>query len=120
MTQMSGYCAQAMAGLELTSERNGDSTRIGVAGELDIATFGELEEELKRVEADEPDLLVLDLRQTNFIDSSGLRVLIAADSRARERGGKVQIVRGSKAVERVFGATGLDQRLDIVDDVPSS
>jgi anti-anti-sigma factor len=108
-----------MPGLQLTSNREGPVARIAVAGELDIASCWQLEEKLKRLEADGPELLVIDLRETVFIDSSGLRTLIAADSRARERGGKLQIVRGPKAVERVLGATGLDERLEIVDSPPA-
>lgn len=104
-----------MPGLELSTETDGTVTRVAVSGELDIANCCQLDEELKRVEAESPEILVIDLRQTVFIDSSGLRTLIAADSRAQERGSKLQIIRGPKAVERVLSATGLDQRLEIVD-----
>lgn len=109
-----------MPGLQLTSSEDGGTTRVAVSGELDIASCGQLDDELKRVETGGPDVLVIDLRETSFIDSSGLRTLIAADSRAEERGGKLQIVRGPKAVERVFDATGLDKRFEIVDAPPAS
>jgi anti-anti-sigma factor len=54
-----------------------------------------------------------------FIDSTGLRALIAADERARSDGRRLAVVRGPKAVERLLAVTQLDQRLDIVEDPDS-
>ena len=50
------------------------------------------------------------------MDSSGLRSLVAADSRAREQGRRLVLVRGRDRVQRVFSITRLDERLEIVDD----
>jgi anti-anti-sigma factor len=54
-----------------------------------------------------------------FIDSTGLRALVAADERARSAGRRLAVVRGPDAVERLLTVTQLDQRLDIVDDPDS-
>jgi anti-anti-sigma factor len=108
-----------MTPLEITTEEGEGQTRVALTGELDIASAPEFEEGLAKVEAGAPSVLVLDLRQVEFIDSTGLRAVIAADERARSAGRRLVIVKGTAAVERVFTVTQLDQRLDIVDDPAS-
>lgn len=100
----------------MTTERLEGQTRIALTGELDIASALEFEEGLTQAEADAPEVLVLDLRQLAFIDSTGLRAVIAADERARSAGRRLVIVRGTAAVDRVLSVTQLDQRLELVDD----
>jgi anti-sigma B factor antagonist len=102
--------------LELTTEIDGTSVRLVLKGELDIASAGQVERELTRVEADAPPTLVLDLRGLAFMDSTGLRIVVAADARAREGSRKLVVVRGPEAVQRIFRMTRLDERLDMVDD----
>jgi anti-anti-sigma factor len=58
---------------------------------------------------------VLDLSELDFMDSTGLRLLIAADSRAREDGRRLTIIKGPEPVQRVFRITRLEERLEIVD-----
>ena len=108
-----------MPPLEISTERRESRTRIALVGELDIASTPRFEEGLAAVEADTPGVLVLDLRRLEFIDSTGLRAVIAADERARAAGRRLVLVRGPAAVERVFNVTQLDQRLEIVEDPDS-
>jgi anti-sigma B factor antagonist len=104
-------------GFELTTQRgeNG-AVRLACKGELDIATAPQVEEELERLEADLPSVLILDLRELEFMDSTGLRTVLAADTRARQAGRRLVVVRG-EAVERIFSHTHVDQRLEIVEDL---
>jgi anti-sigma B factor antagonist len=108
-----------MSPLEIITERREGQTFVALVGELDIATAPRFEEGLAEVERDTPGTLVLDLRRVEFIDSTGLRAVIAADERARSAGRRLVIVRGPAAVERVFSVTQLDQRLEIIDDPDS-
>ena len=108
-----------MSPLEIIIERREGQTRIALVGELDIASTPSLEEGLTEVEGDTPATVILDLRRVDFIDSTGLRAVIAADERARSAGRRFVVVRGPAAVERVFSVTQLDQRLDIVEDPDS-
>ena len=105
--------------LDVTTERQEDQTRIVLVGELDIASTESLEQELATFEGDSGGTLVLDLRRVEFMDSTGLRAVIAADERARSAGRRFVVVRGSSAVERLFNVTQLDRRLEIVDDPAS-
>jgi anti-anti-sigma factor len=101
-----------------TSERQG-AVHVELAGELDIATAAQLDDEMQRLEAEGRQLVVLDLRPLEFMDSSGLRALLSADSRARELGRRLVIVRGDDRVQRVLRITRLDERLELVDDADS-
>jgi anti-sigma B factor antagonist len=98
-----------------TEERNG-LVHVVLRGELDLSTVGKLQEELSRVEADTPPLVVLDLSSLTFLDSTGLRCVVTASERAREQDRRFVVVRGPDAVQRVFSITKLEERLEMVDD----
>ena len=98
-----------------TEDREG-RVHVALRGELDLSTVGKVQDELRRVEASSPPVLVLDLSKLTFLDSTGLRCLVTADERGREEGRRVVIVRGPEPVQRVFSITRLEERLDMVDD----
>ncbi len=104
--------------LELRTEQDQGTPRLVLSGELDLASAEELEAHLKQLEASEPDVLVLDLRELEFMDSTGLRTVIAADARAKDRGGRLIVVRAPEEVDRVFRLTRMDQHLEVVDQPP--
>ncbi len=106
-----------MTTLNVNTRDEPDRVHLELSGELDLATAPKLEDELKHVEQSEPALIVLDLRPLSFMDSSGLRALLAADARAREAGRRLVLVRGDERVQRVLRITRLDERLEIVDDL---
>ena len=94
----------------------GDVVTVALNGEFDISCARQVEEELRQAEGRKPRTLVLDLRGLSFMDSTGLRVILSADSRATKEGHRFVIVQGPEPVRRVFHITRLDERLDIVDD----
>ena len=99
-----------------TQERDG-LVQVSLKGELDLSTVERVEEELRRVEDRADKLLVLDLSGLSFLDSTGLRLMVTADQRARKTGRRLAIVKGPDTVHRVFTITRLDERLEMVDDV---
>jgi anti-sigma B factor antagonist len=99
----------------VTIEQRDDAVHLKLSGELDISTAQLLEDDLHRVEAERPGLIVLDLRDLAFMDSTGLRLLIMADARAKEEGRRLAIGRGNEMIQRVLHLTRLDERLDVVD-----
>jgi anti-sigma B factor antagonist len=105
-----------MTALELTTSDREGGAHVSLLGELDIATAPKLEEEVRRLEAAGCRLIVIDLRGLDFMDSSGLRALLSADTRARDRGARLVIIRGDDRIQRVLHITRLDERLEIVDD----
>ena len=100
----------------METDDGGEVVRIALNGEFDISCARKVEEELRRVEEEKPPTLVLDLRGLSFMDSTGIRVILSADSRAHKDGRRLAIIQGPDAVQRVFRITRLDERLDIVDD----
>lgn len=102
--------------LELSTEDSGHTICLAFRGELDISSAAAAEAALAELEKPQPEHIVLDLRALVFMDSTGLRVVVNADVRAREQGRRLTLVRGPEPVQRVFDVTGIAERLDIVDD----
>lgn len=101
-----------MGSLALRSTRDGDTHVIELLGELDIAGAPRLEEELLSVEASDASSIVCDLRGLEFIDSTGIRLLLMASDRAT---GRFTLLRGPPQVHRVFELTDLVTRMPFVD-----
>ena len=99
-----------------TQEREG-LVQVSLRGELDLSTVDKVEHELRRIEDRADELIVLDLSGLTFLDSTGLRLMVTADQRARKAGRRVALVKGPETVHRVFTITKLDERLEMVDDV---
>ena len=104
-----------MSRLTYESHRNDNMIRLALAGEFDLSNAAQIEDALKQIEDDRPGLLVLDLRELTFMDSTGLRVMVAADARARDDSRRLAVVQGPESVHRVFRITGLDDHLEIVE-----
>jgi anti-sigma B factor antagonist len=105
-----------MPNLDFETTRNGTVAVVAPTGELDISGATILEAELERLAAD-PELgaVVLDLRGLEFMDSSGLRLVVLADMQAREAGRRFALIRGGDTVHRVFEITRMSDRLDFVE-----
>ena len=99
-------------------QRDGE-VRVALSGDLDVSTASSVEDRLIALEEEQvPARIVIDLRELRFIDSTGLSLLINADSRGRKSGRAVTIVSGTGAPRRILQTTGLHGRLDIVEDSP--
>jgi len=109
------YAPGPMPGLTATTDATPDGPRVRLAGELDIATAPQADEELRHAESGGPDRLTLDLSSLSFMDSTGLRLVVAAEQRAQESGRQLYVTRGPEAVQRVFELTGVDERLRFVE-----
>src|SRR5438132_11162580 len=109
------FCSLTLLSFQTTV--TGEVAVIALTGELDVAGAGLLEHELRRVSADHEGVgLVIDLRDLIFMDSTGLRLIVLADERARAEGRAFSLVRGQPDVHRVFEITRMTDRLTIVDD----
>ena len=109
-----------MSLLTLTTSHEQEAVRVALQGELDVGSALLFDEELRRIEEDEEsaDTLVLDLRPLKFMDSTGLRLILSAHSRARRSGRRLRIIPGGDAIRRIFRLTGVWKRLDIVETGP--
>ena len=104
-----------MTRFSFETELRGPLAVVELHGELDMLATAALEPELERL-ADEPgvDVVALDLRPLDFLDSSGLRVVVLANERLDSNERRLVLVRGSSTVQRVFEITRMTERLDFV------
>jgi anti-sigma B factor antagonist len=84
-------------------------TVVTVSGEVDLATAPELRAAAMDAATGGARELIVDLRPVEFIDSSGLHVLVEIHREMVNRGGACTIVRGSSAIHRTFEIAGLDE-----------
>lgn len=98
----------------LRSAREAGVHTISLAGELDLATAGEVQRELERVEATDARRIVLDLSELTFMDSTGVRLVVSANARSRDGDGRLELVRGPHNVQRVFELCGVVELLPFV------
>src|SRR3954452_2747732 len=96
---------------------DGDALVFVPRGELDLATAPELEAAVLGA-LEDGRRVVIDLRELEFMDSSGVRVLIAAHGKAGDGGERLTLVRppNGSTVERILEIAGVDQALRMVDD----
>jgi anti-anti-sigma factor len=84
-------------------------------GELDIATAPVVDAQLTELRAAGFEGLVLDLHEVDFLDASGLRLVLEWDRRATADGFSFRIMSGPPHVRRLFTLTGLSSRIRFVD-----
>jgi anti-sigma B factor antagonist len=82
-----------------------DAFLLSLYGELDLATSPLLEAKLRMVESTNSERIVIDLSGLTFIDSTGLHALVRAELRWRASGRGLVLLRGPRAVQRVFELT---------------
>ncbi len=100
------------------TRRYGPFTVVEVLGEVDLATAALVAEHLDAATGrPEPDVLV-DLRGVDFFDCSGLRVLCRAETRARDRGGRLRVVSDAQRLRRLLRGAGLLGRFPPLPGVP--
>jgi anti-sigma B factor antagonist len=99
-------------GVDVRSEP--DRVVLELHGELDLLAAPALEEAIEGVEAGSPAIVVLDLEDLQFLDSAGLRVILAAHERSREQAFDFALTRGSEQVQRLFAIAGVGEHLRII------
>jgi anti-sigma B factor antagonist len=105
-----------MPNFRVEVEERGDEGVVRLFGELDyLVPADELDPVLRRLQDRERRRVLIDLRGLTFIDSTGLRQLIAAHKRGLEGNIPVRLIAGPDPVRRVFELTRLDQILEFVE-----
>lgn len=93
----------------------GSARTVAVAGELDLANAATLADVLERLAADGAAPITVDMRELEFIDSTGIAVLVAANRRLNDGVDRLRMVRSTASgVQRVMEVTGLDRGLPFV------
>ncbi len=106
--------------LEISDQHVDGWAVVTASGEIDVAAAPSLREHLVELIGDGATKVVLDIEAVDFIDSTGLGVLVGAIRRARTAGGDLRLVCTNTRILKVFDVTGLDEVFTIgatVDDV---
>jgi anti-sigma B factor antagonist len=99
----------------MRAERDLDTMIVGLAGEFDQSCDGPFQDELGRVLDGHTDRFVLDLRGLEFIDSTGLRMLVQINNRSEGDGFDFTLLCRDGKVREVLRLTGLDGVLPLVE-----
>ena len=94
----------------------GHASVVSLRGEVDIATASKVRAALDAARGD--GAIVLDLRGVDFIDTSGLRVIVSERQRARTDGYAFAVVRGSSQVQRLLEIAGFPHGDEMFIDEP--
>ena len=103
---------------EVEAERVGTNALVTVRGELDIATLPEFERAVTRMRSQGLERLVIDLRELSFLDSMSIELMLRLHGDLPSTGADLVIVRGPRAVNRIFDLMELDRVLTLVDEPP--
>jgi anti-sigma B factor antagonist len=97
--------------LGITISRRGDTTVVLLRGELDLAGEDRLRSRLRAVLADRPQTLVLELSGLEFLDCTGLSVMMWTRNHLHQRGAALQIRNPRPAVRRVLALGALTRHM---------
>jgi len=108
--------------LQVDAKSKDDRVVLQLSGELDLASSAILERALDAAEIAATPLLVLDLDELKFVDSTGLRIILLAQEKSRERGQEFAITPGSQQVQRLLSITSVAEHIRVLasaDDAPA-
>lgn len=88
------------------------ATHLDLIGELDLSTLDKLKLRLELVEAEEPEVMVVNLEQVTFMDSMGLGTLLSHRLRAQKAGRRFMLVEGPAQVQNLFTLTGVREHFE--------
>lgn len=84
-----------------------------LAGEVDVYTCGFLREAIAKVADEGKVFIAVDVQAVEFMDSSGLGVIVGAHKRLKSSEGELILVSPNKQMRRILALTGLDQILNV-------
>jgi anti-sigma B factor antagonist len=102
-----------VGGLTLEVVARGSSCAVDVAGEIDMATVGQLRVLLDTLIDEGADEIVLRCAGIQFLDSSGIGALVAASNRL-ERPRALRIEQAPPHVRKVLDLTGASEQLSVL------
>lgn len=105
--------------LTIATRDVGDVAVVEVTGEVDVYTAPALDEALAELVAAGRTGIVVDLTAVDFLDSTGLGVLVKTLKRVREQQGHLAVVAVEERIRKIFRITGLDTVMSLstsVDD----
>lgn len=98
------------------SNRVDGDQQVRLLGEMDLSVIGLVDREMQRAEKTDAARIVLDLDQLEFMDASGIRLLLHLNARSEGDGKRLRIRRANAPqVRRVLQLTGVGELLPLID-----
>ncbi len=101
--------------LTLTTRQADGKTIVAVGGEIDVYTAPKLRDKITELVAAGAYDLVVDMEQVEFLDSTGLGVLVGGLKKVRAHSGSLQLVCNQERLLKIFRITGLAKVFTIHD-----
>ncbi len=108
--------------LDLSTRRVDGRAVVLVGGEVDLETASQLGDHALEAIDDASPHIALELSGVTFMDSTGLKVLLAVKNRAELAGGSLALLGTTRTVRRILELTGLEQTFTLHDssgDLPA-
>ena len=86
---------------------------ITLSGRLDTITSPQLEEEISHISLDEIEIIILDIKELEYISSAGLRLILKIHKKMSAKGGVLKLINVNEMISEVFYMTGMSDFLDI-------
>lgn len=99
--------------MEVTKHENGQVTVINLKGRLDLASGAGLKDEVKALMGNEKTLIHMNLKDVDFINSSGLGVLVSIMKEVRLQKGRLTLSNLASYVQEIFEITQLSHIFEI-------
>jgi len=108
------------APFEIKSAHDGQTGRLTLLGELDIATVPLVERAVEAILQNDTQLLTVDLSGLGFVDSSGLRLFIVLQQRSDAEGWELALTKPEPQALKVFRLSGVEETLPFVEDASAA
>lgn len=103
--------------LSLNHRTEGEHTVLDVGGEVDVYTAPKLREKLVELVGNGHHRLIVDMTKVEFLDSTGLGVLVGGLKRVRSHEGSLALVCDQERILKIFRITGLTKVFPIYDSL---
>lgn len=97
-----------------------DCAVLRIAGEVDVYSAPQLRDRVIQLLADGIPHIIADLREVDFLDSTGLGALVGSLKRLREQDGSLKLVTGEGRIPQLFRLTGLVRVFALHQSVPEA
>jgi anti-sigma B factor antagonist len=101
--------------LSLDHRSEGDRTILEVGGEVDVYTAPKLRERLVELVGEGHYKIIVDMTKVEFLDSTGLGVLVGGLKRVRSHDGTLALVCNQERILKIFRITGLTKVFPMFD-----
>ena len=106
--------------LSVSTSDHGALTIVHVGGEIDVYTAPKLRDRITELVADGEYHLIIDMEQVEFLDSTGLGVLVGGLKKVRAHDGSLQLICNQERLLKIFRITGLAKVFTIHDSAEAA